>query len=213
MIGVYEIVNTVDGSVYVGSSINVQLRFYQHRRALRMGNHHNILLQQAWDKEGEKAFEFCILQAIAMQNLGNVDLDGIEQDYITSYSSEGKCYNIKGNSLLKEIFTKRKNLFARAGTHGNPMRKEIIMKRKKLFTQAGPRGNPVTANVYLSGVLPDERLTPRMARRAARITFGHENRVTIFDNQAGYGYRIYLNSARKLYRDNDNDTSIGRERG
>ena len=73
------------------------------------------------------------------------------------------------------------------------------MPTKTLFAQAGPRSNPITANVQLNGVLPDERLTPKMARRAARIAFGHEDKVTIYDEQAKYGYRIYRKSARKFY--------------
>ncbi len=73
------------------------------------------------------------------------------------------------------------------------------MQQKKLFAQTGPRGNPITATVQLNGVLPGERLTPKMARRAARIAFGHENGVTIYDPQANYGYRVYRNSARKFY--------------
>ena len=73
------------------------------------------------------------------------------------------------------------------------------METKTLFAGAGSRNNRVTASVQLSGVLPDERLTPKMARRAARIAFGHEDAVTIYDDKAGYGYVVYRNSARKFY--------------
>lgn len=69
----------------------------------------------------------------------------------------------------------------------------------KLFTaQAGAPGNPVTVEVQLNGVLPEERLTPRMARRAARVAFGHSNRVTVWDHGQDIGYRLYKNSHCKL---------------
>ena len=70
---------------------------------------------------------------------------------------------------------------------------------KKLFVAAGSRNNRASTHVELNGVLPDDRLTPKMAQRAARIAFGHENRVTVYDDKAGYGYIVYLNSARKFY--------------
>lgn len=43
MIGIYEIVNTVDGSVYIGSSVNIDMRFIIHRGALRRGNHQSAV--------------------------------------------------------------------------------------------------------------------------------------------------------------------------
>ena len=72
------------------------------------------------------------------------------------------------------------------------------MDNKILTVTAGPRSNPVTTNVQLNGVLPEERLTPQMARRAARVAFGHSNQVTVWDGPQGRGYRLYKQSARKL---------------
>lgn len=68
-----------------------------------------------------------------------------------------------------------------------------------MFTAtAGSRDNLVSTNVQLNGVVSDEKLTPKMARRAARIAYGHESGVTIWDHEHDYGYRVYLKSARKL---------------
>jgi len=55
--GVYEIRCLVNGRVYVGSSRNVRIRFYNHRSKLRHGKHGNVHLQRCWDKYGEG--EFC----------------------------------------------------------------------------------------------------------------------------------------------------------
>ena len=75
------------------------------------------------------------------------------------------------------------------------------MDNKILTVTTGPRSNPIITNVQLNGVLPNERLTPQMARRAARVAFGHSNQVTVWDSHAGHGYRLYKNSARKLRMD------------
>jgi hypothetical protein len=53
--------------------------------------------------------------------------------------------------------------------------------------------------VNLNGILPTEKLTPKMARQAARVAFGHDNRITVWDNDFNYGYRLYKYSARKLH--------------
>jgi hypothetical protein len=74
-----------------------------------------------------------------------------------------------------------------------------IDQAKELTASTGPRGNEISLPVQLNGVLPEERLTPKLAARAARVAFGHRDGVTVWDNEHGYGYRLYKESARKLY--------------
>jgi len=72
------------------------------------------------------------------------------------------------------------------------------MNNKTLTVVAGPLYNPIRTNVQLNGVGPEERLTPKMAQRAAKVAFGHCIRVTVWDHEYNLGYRLYQNSARKL---------------
>jgi hypothetical protein len=72
------------------------------------------------------------------------------------------------------------------------------MELKQLTVTIGPRGQQQTVQVELNGVLPSERLTPRMARQALRIAQGNDLTGTVFDRENGYGYRVYARSARKL---------------
>lgn len=59
--GIYLIRNTHNKKVYVGQSRNTKQRWYDHRKALRRGNHSNPHLQSSWCKYGEVAFEFVML--------------------------------------------------------------------------------------------------------------------------------------------------------
>lgn len=60
--GVYAIVNSVNGKLYIGSSASTfSRRWTQHRHELRNGRHKNRYLQSAWNKHGEAAFKFKIL--------------------------------------------------------------------------------------------------------------------------------------------------------
>jgi hypothetical protein len=73
------------------------------------------------------------------------------------------------------------------------------MELKTLSCNAGPADNPVYTSVQLNGVFPETKLTPTLARRAAKVAFGHDNRVTVFDIEHHYGYRLYRKSQRKFY--------------
>ena len=61
MIGIYAIVNTTSQKAYVGSSKNVNKRFLCHASFLRNGKHHCTHLQNSFNLNGSKAFQFRIL--------------------------------------------------------------------------------------------------------------------------------------------------------
>lgn len=61
--GVYCIRNTINGKVYVGSAaVSFRSRWNHHQTFLRRGKHCNGYLQNAWNKYGEAAFVFEILE-------------------------------------------------------------------------------------------------------------------------------------------------------
>lgn len=64
MQGIYGIVNIIDGKKYIGSSNNVTRRWREHRKALYEGTHWNTHLQNAWNKYGDKAFLFTMVEEI-----------------------------------------------------------------------------------------------------------------------------------------------------
>lgn len=73
---------------------------------------------------------------------------------------------------------------------------------KTLTVTHGPKLNPLTVTVELPGELDNARLTPAMARRAARVACGHCNGVRVMDGDTGYiVYSERRNSHRKIARD------------
>ena len=92
IMGIYEIVNWEDGkaSSYVGSSVDIEQRWRGHRCALRQGAHHSPYLQHAWDKYGEDAFVFSVLEEVEDADM----LLAMEEEYIADYVDRGHCYNI-----------------------------------------------------------------------------------------------------------------------
>lgn len=59
--GIYSIVNQNNNKTYIGSSKNIIRRWYIHKSALKNNRHHCIYLQRSWNKHGEAAFKFDIV--------------------------------------------------------------------------------------------------------------------------------------------------------
>jgi group I intron endonuclease len=54
------------GCIYIGSAVSIQQRWRCHRYDLRRGEHHSPHFQRAWNKYGENAFAFEVLEEIAI---------------------------------------------------------------------------------------------------------------------------------------------------
>lgn len=62
--GVYQIMNRQNYHMYVGSTVNFNSRWNDHKKLLRKGKHSNIHLQNAWNKYGESSFDFSIIEYV-----------------------------------------------------------------------------------------------------------------------------------------------------
>lgn len=60
--GIYSITNITNGRQYIGSAVNIQKRWGQHRSDLNKSKHHSSYLQNAWNKHGADCFEFLIIE-------------------------------------------------------------------------------------------------------------------------------------------------------
>lgn len=90
--GIYQILNTLDSKCYVGSSIDIEKRFYGPKGHLQMlqGNfHHSAKLQRAWNKYGQASFKLNILQECDKEQL-----HFLEAFWMTKLDSAYQGYNI-----------------------------------------------------------------------------------------------------------------------
>ncbi len=88
--GIYEIRNTKNGRVYIGSTIDFSQRWNQHKQDLARGAHHSIKLQRAWVKYGAESFKFAILERVHNREV----LLKIEQMWIDAENCVQKGYNV-----------------------------------------------------------------------------------------------------------------------
>lgn len=61
---IYGILNLINGKIYVGSAVNVNYRFNDHKSKLNRNKHSSKHLQGAWNEYGSFAFEFLILEHV-----------------------------------------------------------------------------------------------------------------------------------------------------
>ena len=62
--GVYEIKNLINGKRYVGSSVNLLSRKFEHFKSLKNNSHHSDHLQKAYNRYGQNNFLFVVIEYI-----------------------------------------------------------------------------------------------------------------------------------------------------
>lgn len=147
--GIYQIVNIINQKKYIGSSNNTTRRWHEHKKHLRKNNHNNIHLQRAWNKYGENAFTFNVIEEVQDKSL----LCDREQYWIDStpykYNIDPLAYSSRGRIVSEE--TKRKLSDSRMGKftgednpfygqHHSPL--TIKNMKRKLRNIMSGTGNP-----------------------------------------------------------------------
>jgi hypothetical protein len=73
--GVFQVKNTANGKVLLGSSLNLEGPLNGHRFMLTIGRHRNEALQREWNEFGPDAFVFEILEVVQVGNDPDFNLD------------------------------------------------------------------------------------------------------------------------------------------
>lgn len=103
--GIYKIVNTTNGHFYIGSSSDIDHRFYIHQYLLERGMHHNIHLQRAWQKYGKDVFKFEIEQILPKEQCIEV-----EQKLLDEHFGKDYCYNLdKWAKLIDDLANQKRS--------------------------------------------------------------------------------------------------------
>jgi group I intron endonuclease len=104
--GIYKIVNRVNGKYYIGSSKDIYDRWKEHKQYLIHKYHPNDYLQHAWNKYGEDAFDFVIIEKLLENELKN-----IEQKYLDKIKGTPSiAYNLRYDAVGGEMseYSKKK---------------------------------------------------------------------------------------------------------
>lgn len=111
--GVFQIRNTVNGKVFIDSSINVPGKINRHKFALNAGSHQSRLLQKDWNEIGEDKFEFETLEPVEPRDVPNynyaADLVFLEDLWLEKLEP----YGDRGYNERKKTREERLSMIAR----------------------------------------------------------------------------------------------------
>lgn len=142
--GIYTITNLVNGKKYVGQSNNIPLRFTRHRHQLRKGTHYNRGLQAAWNKYGEKKFEFAVV-CYVISNDPIAVLNYLEKKFIAdlrSFGISGYNFTTGGDRWQVSEATRKRLSDANRGKKKSPVTTET--REKLRLSNLGKTRSPET---------------------------------------------------------------------
>ena len=93
--GIYTITNIANGHRYVGSAVDIDRRWRDHKTRLLAGTHRNDHLQKAYNKHGKDAFEFKVLEYCPRKP----HLISTEQKWMDKLNPEYNICQVAGSSL------------------------------------------------------------------------------------------------------------------
>jgi group I intron endonuclease len=166
--GIYCILNMVNRRRYIGKSNNIYKRWGDEKSALKRHDFHNIHLQRAWDKYGEDAFEWSIIETCEESILIQKEIEWIE--YYDSYAN-GYNQTRGGEGSVGAVCSEEKRQkLSQSHSGDKSYRKRVYCielqqeywgakEAERQLLQYGVRGSEVTRccrrQAVYSGCLPD----------------------------------------------------------
>ena len=103
--GVFQVKNTVNGKVFLGSSLNIEGSLNKHKFMLKIGSHTNKALQKDWDESSPDQFVLEILEEVQVIDSPNFNLKDeltlLEQIWLEKLQPFGeRGYNL--NERIRE---------------------------------------------------------------------------------------------------------------
>lgn len=102
--GIYQVKNTANGRMLLGSSLNLEGPLNRHRFMLKIGSHTNKSLQKDYDELGPENFVFEILEEVKIVDSPNFNLSDeltlLEMLWLEKLQPVEKGYNL--NTRIRE---------------------------------------------------------------------------------------------------------------
>ena len=145
--GIYCINNLVNGKKYIGQSVDIKKRWYEHRRTLKLNQHENIFLQRAWNKYGEDNFQFNILTTCGFERLNELEIYFVEL-FHTSNRNYGYNMTNGGDGCIGYKHTEKTKRYISEIQKGKKYSEEHKVLLKEIWKNKIESGyQPVTSHL------------------------------------------------------------------
>ncbi len=193
--GIYCIENIINFKKYIGRAINIYGRKRSHFFALKNNIHHGNHFQRAWNKYGENAFIFYIIEICSIEDLndrekfwishfktfgyngdfGYNETSGGDSNYIVSQETKEKLRNAHlGHTLSLQH---RENISK--GNMGNHMSNEtktkISASHKKIYENNPDKNNGSNNSFYGKSHTKESKSKISYSRKGISIGEEHPN--------------------------------------
>lgn len=123
--GIYKIQSKIKSDrCYIGSAININLRWRMHINQLKTNKHHSIKLQRHFNKYGISDLEFSVLYECEKERLIS-----IEQFFIDSHKCYFNCSPTAGSTLGSKR-TPEQMVYLRGWKHTEEAKRKMSQSRK-----------------------------------------------------------------------------------
>lgn len=175
--GIYCILNIKNNKKYIGSSKNIWQRLQKHFSLLRKNKHENIVLQNSFNKNGEKSFIcFCLREH------NNETLVFLEQYYIDLLKPQ---YNIT-TKVVRNVLSQES-------------RNKISKTLKKRYKEGLPITKHVEVDVYTTnGQFVKSYYTIKDCAKELNVSKSSVNRVLKGKMQQCKGYVFYYKGDKNI---------------
>ena len=136
---------------YVGSSNKFAVRKREHWRQLRSNKHHNKHLQRSWDKHGESAFIFVVVESL----MEGTDILAAENIWLKEHVGKPYCYNVAMDATapMLGMFGDKNPMWGKTFSHTEDAKKRIAIasanriqsEEEKIKRKQTMQGHQVTA--------------------------------------------------------------------
>src|SRR6266852_1262590 len=173
--GIYKIFCTRSGSFYIGSSKHIHARWRAHRKALNQGLSPCKRLQRAWNKYGEEAFEFIVLEKCL-----EFELEIREQFFIDLLNPNLNVITDVSRRFGLEMLERRAaSLRARAALITHCPRGHLYDKANTYYDRAGKRICKKCNALRVAAIFASETPKQREKRLAHNREYYRENHERI----------------------------------
>lgn len=165
--GIYRILCKPTRKCYVGSTVNFRLRFKTHRVELNRNRHHSSLLQNAWNKYGQGAFQFEILKEVEKEHLLN-----FEQGYINLFDSANRKFGFNVSPTAGNCLGVKHSHETRAKVSASGLGRKFSSEHKKKIADAlkGKKKSSAAIAKVAAALTGRKQSAEQIAKRVAANT-------------------------------------------
>ena len=173
--GVYQIRNQMNGKRYIGGSECLQRRKKEHLGDLRRRQHYNSHLQRAFDKYGESAFVFSILEYV--EDVSQLILR--EQHYLDALNPEYNMALVAGSPMTGRHHTQGTRVrmsAAQSGKHNPNYGMRLSDEHIRKISKAGAgRHHSKKTRMKISEALTGRHHGERTKQKISESLMGHRH--------------------------------------